>query len=143
MVMLTDFGLSKIKSTERKIQHKNTRNIILNGIDWDSIRKNCYQIDVYDNMGHRRRCQLNGKVGYCQTTQRATITFTTVEATCLGLYWDPIGPDDQDILRCDDMKWSTIAINTRDSTSTSDKIVDVFDECVHPQQQCENNLGIQ
>ena len=33
MIMLTDFGLSKLKSTERKIQHKNTRNMILNGID--------------------------------------------------------------------------------------------------------------
>ena len=43
------------------------------------------------------------------------------------------------------MKWSTIAINARDSTSTStsDEIVDVFDKCVKPQQQCENNLGIQ
>ena len=54
MVMLTDFGLSKLKSTEQKSQHKNTRDMILNGIDWDSIERNCFQIDVYDNMGHRR-----------------------------------------------------------------------------------------
>ena len=76
-------------------------------------------------------------------------TFTTAEVNRLGLYLDPNGPDDQDILGHNDLKWSSIAITIQDSTSTStsvsssDKIVDVFDEFVQPQQQCEDNLVIQ
>ena len=148
MNVLQDFGLSRLKSSVRKQQNKITTETIRAGIDFNTINRHELHVNVSDNMGHRIRDGINNRVGYCQTTQRAIVKISLKQLIAAHLYWDPNGPEEQDILIRVGKNWNDIKMeheslvvpDTNDENYLAQQQFGIIDLILQIDQDPDNRL---